>query len=157
MNDRKQRSGLRVLEGLPRHVVGFLLIRRLEHRDLGELGVEAAVLFVLRGVHAGIVRDGQHQPPGDSCQGRVHKGIGGRVEPDVLHRHERPAIGVAHAERFLVRHLLVGGPERADPHAAPDRRLNVFEDLRGRGAGIGERAPDAGVDRTKGHGFVAEE
>ena len=45
------------VEGLAGHVVGFLVVGRLEARDLGELGVEAAVLLVLGAVHARIVGD----------------------------------------------------------------------------------------------------
>ncbi len=43
------------VEGGLDHLVGFLAVGGLEQRNLGELGVEAVVLLVLRAVHAGVV------------------------------------------------------------------------------------------------------
>ncbi len=90
------------VEGLPGHVVGFLVVGRLEAEDVGELGVEAAVLLVLRAVHAGIVgadHDEAAVGPGD---GGVHERVGGDVEADVLERDQGPLAGERGAEGLLV-------------------------------------------------------
>ena len=52
---------LREVERLADHLVGFLLRCGFEAGNHGEFGVEAGVLFVLRGVHRGIVRRYDHQ------------------------------------------------------------------------------------------------
>jgi len=49
------------VEGRARHGVGLLLIGGFEAGDQGEVGEVAAVLLVLRGVHAGVIRHGQDQ------------------------------------------------------------------------------------------------
>ena len=46
---------LRQVETVCHHVVGLLLVRGFEARNECELGIEARVLFVLRGMHRGVV------------------------------------------------------------------------------------------------------
>ena len=87
------------VERVPRHVVGFLLVRRLEADDPREVGVVARVLLVLGAVHARVVGDDDDQPAVDRDDRRVHERIGGDVEADVLHRRHRPAPGKRHAKR----------------------------------------------------------
>ncbi len=52
------------IERLTRHVVGLLLIGRFQAQDAGEVGVVPGVLFVLGGVHAGVVGHGHHEAAG---------------------------------------------------------------------------------------------
>ena len=108
--DDREPHRLAVVEGLPRHVVGVLLGRRLEAGDLGELGVPAGVLLVLRAVHPRVVGHRADQAPVDPGRGGVYEGVRRHVEAHVLHRDQRPAARVGHAEGLLVGHLLVGGP-----------------------------------------------
>ena len=85
-------------------------VGRLEQRDLGDLGEVAAVLLVLRRVHAGIVGY-QHDEAGvGPGVGKDHERIGGDVEADVLHRHHGAEAAERSAHPLLERHLLVGGP-----------------------------------------------
>ncbi len=112
-------SSLGQLEGLDRQVVALLLVARLEAGDEGELGVDAAVLLVLAGVHPRVVRDRQHEAAVGAGHRRVHERVGGHVEADVLHADQRPLAGPAHAERLFVGHLLVGAPEGVDARRCP--------------------------------------
>ena len=100
------------VEGLPGHVVGFLMVGGLEAGDLGELGIEAAVLLVLGAVHAGVVGGDDDQPAVGPGEGRVHERVGGDVETDVLHRDQGPLAGEGDAQGLLVGHFLVDRPGR---------------------------------------------
>ena len=51
------------LERLTGHVVCVLLVARLKHGYLGKITVETRILLVLRGMHAGVVGNREHQTP----------------------------------------------------------------------------------------------
>ena len=149
-------EALRELEGLDGHVVGLLLAAGLEAEDASKVGVPTAVLLVLRAVHARVVGHGHDQAAVDFDQGRVDERIRRHVEPDVLHRHQRPSAGKHRAERLFVGGLLVGAPggvRRAVLRAMVEQ---VLEDLGRRRARIAVRGRDARVHGAQGHGFVAE-
>jgi hypothetical protein len=72
-------ESLRDIKGLPRHIVGLLLIRRLEGDHLGEIREIAGVLLVLGGVHARIVGHREDEPSPDIEEGRIDEGVQGHV------------------------------------------------------------------------------
>ena len=148
---------LRHLEGLVHHVVAFLLIPGLEAGNQGETRVVAAVLFVLAGVHAGIVGDGDDQAAVRARHGRVHEGVRRHVQTDVLHADERPAPGPGHAQGLLVGDLFVGRPEGMHISAFLRPPLDELEDLGRRCSGIGVNPADPGIDGTEAHGLITQE
>ncbi len=121
-------------------VVGLLRVGRLDRRQPGRDGVAAVVLLVLRGGHARVVGADHDQRAGHAGVGGGEERIGGDVEADVLHRHDRSRARERRAQADLEGHLLVGRPLGA---AAQLRER--LEDLRGRSAGIAGAQGDAGV------------
>ena len=109
---------LRQREGLGDEVVGLLAVGRLEHRDLGELGVVAVVLLVLRGVHAGVVGADDDQAGVDAGERERHEGVGGHVETHVLHGHDGAHAGERSAHGGLEGDLLVDAPLGVDAFEA---------------------------------------
>ena len=97
-----------------RHVLGLLGVGRLEHGDFGELGVEAVVLLVLRGVQARLVGGDDHQPGVHAGVDQREERVGGHVDAHLLHRHDRPRAGERRADGHLQRHLLVDRPLGVD-------------------------------------------
>ena len=141
-----QAETLRQIEGLPGHFVGFLLVGGLVAEDLGELHIVAAVLFVLRAVHAGIVgADDEEAAVGPGDRG-VHERVGRDVEADVLERDEGPFPGEGHAEGFLVGHLLVHRPGRLERLVLAGQMDEVFHDLGGGRSGVRVSGREARVD-----------
>ena len=150
-------EALGVVEGLARHVVRFLLRRRLEAGDAREVGVEPAVLLVLRAVHARVVGHGHHEAAVDRDQRAVHEGIGRHVEADVLHRDERAAADERDAEGRLIGRLLVGAPVGRRPAVVRGVTDEVFDDLGGRRAGVCVGRAQARVHGPERNCFIAEE
>ncbi len=147
----------RLVERLDHHVVSFLLARRLVNRHKRELAIEAAVLFVLAGMHRGIIRNGQHQTAMRAGDGGIDERIGRDVHADVFHAHQRALPGKRHAERGLHRRLLIATPLRTD--SAPDRLfrlLYIFGDFRRRRTGIGVNPGDPGINRRLRYRFVTK-
>ena len=129
----------------PQRLVG---VRRLDHRQLRELGVVAVVLLVLRAVHRRVVGGHDHEAAGHVDHRRREERVGGDVETHVLHRGERAGAGQRGAGRGLDGHLLVGRPLGVDVVVLGQR----LHDLGARRAGIGggeadARLPGAASDR----------
>ena len=125
-------------------------IGRLQHRHSGGDGVAAVVLFVLAGGHAGIVRADDHQPARRAGVGDGEQRVGGHVESDVLHRHQRPAVGEGRADGDFERRLLVGRPLRTAALL-----VELIENFRRRSTGIPGPEVDAAVEGGHCDGFVA--
>ncbi len=102
-----QAEALGQVEGLPGHIVCFLMVGGLVAEDLGELDVVAAILLVLRAVHAGVVGADHEETAVGPGDGGVHERVRGDVEADVLERDESPFSGEGDAEGFFVGDLLV--------------------------------------------------
>ena len=145
------------VEGLPRHLVGFLLVGGLETGDHRELGVESRVLLVLRAVHAGIVGDGQDQPSLDRDESGVDEGIGRDVQAHVFHRDEDAPAGEGSSEGLLVGGLLVGAPGRAGALPRLEKLYQVLEYLRGGSARIAVGRAQSRMDGAQGDRLVPEE
>ena len=155
------------VEGRPGHVVGFLLVGGLEAGDARELGEAARVLLVLRGVHARVVGDDDHEAALDLEEAGVDEGIGGHVEADVLHRDRRAPAREGCAKGRLVGCLLVRAPLGHEGAALgvtglagasfANEVLVKFHDL-GRGrAGIGEGRRQARMDGAEGYRLIAHQ
>ncbi len=131
----------------------FLAVGRLEHRHLGELGVVAAVLLVLRRVHPGVVGDHQHQPAAHAGVGQGEERVGGHVDADMLHGHHRAGAGEAGADSDLEGDLLVWRPGGVDFFVL----RGVFENFGAWSAGISGSDQNACFIRTPGDGLIAGE
>ena len=144
-----QAEALGQVEGLPGHVVRLLMVGRLEAEDLGELDVEAAVLLVLRAVHAGIVGADDQEAAVGPGDGGVHERVGGDVEADVLERDEGPLSGEGGAEGLFVGDLLVHRPDgreglglpRPSARGTPGSRTRACRDTSRRPRGRRGRPP----------------
>ncbi len=158
--DQTQEDGyvepLRHVEGLARQVVGLLHRGGFEARDAREVGVEPAVLLVLRAVHAGVVGDGGDQAAVHRDERGIYERVGRDVQADVLHRHERAASDERHAERRFVRGLFVAAPRGVDAAAWPGRLDEGVEDFRGRRTRIAVHRRDTRVQGGEGDGLAAK-
>ena len=141
------------LERLPGERERLGGVRRLEHRDARECGVVAGVLLVLRGVHAGVVGDENHQAAANAGVRQREERIGGDVEADVLHGDERRGAGQRDAGGDLERDLLVGRPLGVDA----GERAEALEDLRRRRAGIAHADRGTGFPGTLRDRFVSRQ
>jgi hypothetical protein len=157
-NHHRKCEFLGQIEGSARHIVGFLLVGGFQTGNHGEVGEIAAVLFVLTGVHSRIVGYGQNQAAFDIQECGVHKGIGGYVESDMLHRHQRAAAAEGSAQRFFESCLFIGAPTGLGSAVFIGRRRDeqIFHDFGRRGAGIAVCGADAGMQGAEGDGLVAE-
>ena len=128
-------------ESLAGHVVGFLLIARLEHGHHGEISIKSRILLVLRGMHRGVVGRYDQQTSVGARHGRIHEGIGRHVQAHVLHRRDGALAAIRHTQRCLQRGLLVARPVAV--YAAATAllvALYIFHNLSGGSSGIGIRA-----------------
>ena len=152
-HDHRRVEVLRQIEGEPGEIERLLRVARLEDRHGGERAVNARVLFVLRGVNAGIVADGEHQPAVHADISLRHEGVGGDVEADMFHGGERAAAGEARADGDVERDLFVGRPLRVQVF----RRIvgERLEDFRARRARIGGGDLDARLPGAARDRFVA--
>ena len=140
-------------ERLGDEVVGLLAVRRLQHRDLGEPGVVAVVLLVLRRVHAGVVGADDDEAGVDAGERERHERVGGHVEADVLHGDDGAHAGERRAHGGLQRDLLVDAPLAVDA-LEPGGRL---DDLRGRSARVAAGEPGPGAHGAVSDGLVPGE
>ena len=152
-----QAEALGHVVGLPGHVIGLLVVGRLVTGDLGELDVVAAVLLVLRAVHAGVVGADDEEAAVGPGDGRVHEGVGGDVEADMLEGDEGPLPGERGAEGLFVCGLLVHRPDGGEGLGLRGLPHQVFQDLGRRRPGIGIGGRQAGVDGPQGDRFVTEQ
>jgi len=133
------------------HLVGFLRIRRLQHRDVREAAPEARVLLVLRGGHADIVGHRDHQAAVGAGDGHGHQAVAGDVHADMLHGAKRPRAGHRGAQRDFHGDLLIDRPLGIQVGIA----RHGFDDLGRRRAGVGGGDAHTGFPDGAGHGFVA--
>ena len=137
------------------HVVGLLLVRRLEHRDHGPVTVVAAVLLVLAGEHAGVV--GHHDDDAlGADDGGVHEGVAADVEAHVLHAGHGAFAAVGHADRGLEGGLLVGAPVGDNTLFLGLFALHhIFGNLGRRGTGVAVDGATASIDKCLCNSLVA--
>ncbi len=138
------------------HLVGFLdelkglgRIGRLQHGQLGRLGIVAGILLVLGGVHARVVRHGDDHAAVHARIGNGKQRVRRHVQADVLHPAEGARPGQARAEGRFHGDLFVGGPL-----AVNLVKFGCFlGDLRARGARIAgsERASRFVQAPRRGH------
>ena len=104
--------------GCGRHL--FCLARgiRIENRNLGHHGHQAAVLFGLRGMRPGIIGADNDKSGAGSHVCRTHQRIGRHVQPHLFHADHRTksgqasGIGDLKSDFFVYRPLCVNGRRR---------------------------------------------
>ena len=138
-------------EGELGHLVGFLRVRRFQHRQMREAAPVARILFVLRGRQADVVGHGDHQATVGAGDGHGHQAVAGDIEADVLHGAEGPRAGHRSAKRDFHRAFFIHRPFGVQVRIARQR----FDDLGRRGAGIGGGDAYAGFPDCAGNGLVA--
>ena len=87
-HEHRNTIGLGIVERLAHHVVGLLLVRRLEARHHGEVCVESGILLILRGMLGRVIASHDHKTtvgPGDS---RIDESVGADIHADMLHAHK---------------------------------------------------------------------
>ena len=139
------------------HVVGLLLVAGFVHGDEGEVPVEAAVLLVLRGVHAGVVRGHHHQSAPHACDAGIDKAVRCHVHAHVLHAHHGALACERHAQRCLHGRLFIGRPAAVHfSFGGFGSPLYIFGDFGGGSARIGIDAGKSGIQRPLCEGFVSQ-
>ena len=98
------------IKGVLHQVVGFLAVAGLQNRHLGQLGIMAIVLLVLRAVYSGVVSVYDDQPGIDPCNSSRHKRVARHVKPHVLHGCHGAYAGVRSTQRHFHSHLFIGRP-----------------------------------------------
>ena len=141
-------------EGETGHVLRLLKGGRFEEGKVGHPGKEAGILFVVAGVGRRVVADHEDHARLDADEVDVEKEIAGHVEPVLLHGADRPQPGIGAGGRHFQRHLLVDGPFHIKAAGLGDPG-KVFDDIGGRGSGIGGGHPHARFQSPAGDGLVA--
>lgn len=95
-------------------IMAFLAVGRLQHGDVRRAGDHAAVLFILAGMHIGIVRRHDHHPRVHARIGRGIQGIGRHIDAHMLHAAHGARARHGRAEGRFHSHLFVGGPFAVD-------------------------------------------
>ena len=147
---------LRKIKGEARHLLRLLKGGRLEERQVRHPGKEAGILLVVARVRRRVVADHENQPRLDADEVDVEKEIARHVKPVLLHSAERPHPGIGAGGRHLQRHFLVDRPFHIKAAGFGDPG-KVFDDVGGRGSGIGRRHLHARFQSPAGDGLVAHE
>ena len=92
----------------------FLRVGRLEHGDLSRDRIVAAVLLILRAVHAGIVRNADDHTGVDARVGHGEQRVGGDVQSDMLHTAGGALASESRAECGFHCDLFIGRPFAVD-------------------------------------------
>ncbi len=79
---------LGIVERLARHVVGFLLVGRLEARHHGEIGVESGILFILGGMLRRVIAGHDHKAAVGTGDSRIDESVGADIHAHMLHADE---------------------------------------------------------------------
>ena len=137
---------------LAHEVLALLRVGRLDEGDLCVLGVPAVVLLVLGRVTARVVGRDYDEAAVNAEIGGGENGVRGDVQPDVLHRAQRPRTGDARAVCDLHRDLFVRRPFAV--YFIPVLR-QILEDLRAGRAGVGGTDVHTGLVSAARNGFVA--
>ena len=124
----------------------------LQHGELGGPGVVAGVLLVLGGVHSRVVGHGDNHAAVDAGVGDGEQGVGGNVEPHVLHAAEAAAARQRRAEGGFHGHLFIGGPLGVDLRIL----CRGLGDLGTRRAGVAGDEGAARFPEAAGNGLVAQ-
>ena len=152
-NDDRHLVLLGQSESLLDHLIGFLGIRRLQHRHVAEAAPVAGILFVLRRGQTDIVGHHDHQTADYAGQRLGHEGIRGDVHADVFHGRQSARARQRRADSDFHRHFFVHRPFRIDIGI----QRNVFQDFGGGSARIGGGDTDACLPGGARHRFVARE
>lgn len=139
------------------HIVSFLLVAGLEHGDHCPVAVVAAVLFVLRGEHGGVVSNNDDNALGTD-DSSIHEGVTTHVKTYVLHAGHSALASISHTDRSFESGLFVCTPVSYDTFffcfLGFDYKLS---NLSGGGARIGVDGTTACVYKCLSDGFVAQE
>ena len=143
------------VEGLLDHLIRLLRGGGVEAGDLGEGREGPGVLLGLRGDGARVVRDEDHHATLDAHVFEAHEGVGGHVQADLLHGHQRAGTGVGSTGGEFHGRFFVDGPLDVGVFSFPfGDRLQHFG---GRGARVTADDVDACRQRAERDGFVAHQ
>jgi len=135
------------------HILGLLLVLRLQAGHLGVLGHHPGVLLGRGVVGAGVVGDHDHQPAPGPGVGQGGEGVHRHVQPGVLHHHQGPGPGQGRPGGDVDRHLLVQGPLEVEAQLRGQLAQDLSDLARG-GAGVADPDLDPGLDRSAGDRLV---
>ncbi len=130
--------------GFQDHIQGVLAVGRFEHGQLGGPCIVAVVLFILGGMHAGIVSGDNDKTLADTVVGRRKDGVGRHVQADMLHGSDRAHAGDGGSVGNLCGHLFIGCPFMVDVFVLGQ----VFENFCTGSSGIGTSHLHAGFEQT---------
>lgn len=124
--------------GVGDHGRGLRGVSGVEAGDLGEHREKTAVLLVLRAVGTGVVGGDEKHAALEFVKGRRHEGVGGDVQPHVLHDAAGTGPGEGGGDGHLVGNLLVCAPLHGKLRVLCVREAgHGRKDLRGRRPRIG--------------------
>ena len=125
---------------------------------MGKGCVVAAILLILRAVHAGVISHQHYQPAVYPRNPSVHKGIGRHIQPHVLEAYHSPFAGVRHPQRSLHGGLLVSRPLTVDVALRGSfRELHILHNLGRRRTRIGIHPRDSSIDSTLRYRLIAKQ
>ncbi len=143
------------VEGLLDHLVSLLRGGGVEAGDFGERREGPGVLLRLGGDGARVIGDEDDHAALHAHIFEAHEGVGGHVQADLLHGHQRAGTGVGGTGRELHGRFLVDGPFDVGVFSFPfgDR----LENFGGRRARVTADDVDACRQRAERDGFVAHQ
>ena len=137
------------------HFIGFFRCGGVEAGELGKGRERPGVLLGLRRDGTRVVGDEDDHAALHAHILEAHEGVGGHVEADLLHGHQRAGTGIGGAGGELHGGFFVDGPFDVGVFSFPfgDRLQN----FRGGGAGVTADDVDACRQRAERDGFVAHQ
>ena len=140
------------LIGFLHKVDAVLAVGRLHHGQLGKFGIIPVVLLVLRGVQIWVVGSDDNKSAVDPQIGSGKHGIGGHIQPHMLHGTQAPLSGDGRTIGRFQSHLFIGRPFAVNVLFVLGQ---IFEDLGAGCAGIGRAKGGSSFIGAPGHRFVA--
>ena len=128
----------------------FGAVGRFHHRQFGTDGVMSAVLFVLGGMHTGVICHADYQPGGHTGIPGHEQRVSGYVKAHVLHPAESPAAADSSTHSGFQGNLFIGCPFGVDFGIF----CNFFRNFRTGSPRITGHEPHARFIQPSGHSGV---
>ena len=147
----------RKVKGLADHGIRLLLGGRFEARDHGEIGIEAGILFVLRGMHGRVVTGSHDKSAARTGHRGAHETVGADIHAHMFHTDKRTFPAVGNAERRLHGGLFIAAPVAVDVPLPRERMtLDILGYFGGRCTGIGIDTGKTGVQGAQRQRFIPQ-